>query len=77
MTRKREHRSYHGRATWDDFPCASALYTNTAQTQHTPNTNRREKERKKKRKKRKKEKKKKREKACKALIKLRGSCIEA
>jgi len=53
---------------------------------HIPNTHthlhttRREKERKRERRKerkRKKEKKKKREKACKASIKLGGSCIEA
>ena len=56
------------------------IYPNTFLTHTHLHTTRREKERKRERRKerkRKKEKKKKREKACKASIKLGGSCIEA
>ena len=55
MTRKREHRSYNGRATWDDFPCVSAKYIHTNTSSTTLQTLRRERERREERKEREEE----------------------
>ena len=48
MTRKREHRSYNGEATWDDFPCVSAnIYTSfTLHHTHLRRERKKKKERK-------------------------------
>ena len=59
MTRKSEHRSYNGEATWDDFPCVSAnIYTSfTLHHIHTYGERERRREKKKKKERKKKERK--------------------